>query len=338
MNFDKNILKQAYDEEVRFFGIGPGATNRIKQFVDQVSEIIGTGIQLTPQQLSLVMTQMNMFTTRDIVAYCLQSYYDQSQEDEQGRLDTLYDSLYTSGIERTAAYFDDARCKPTYNPSYSILEYIETVLFRCFSNYTIPKGYKAKDIYRLFIRFGCIFNPRSNIIVHLFNNLSNGYYLRSINLDSENEEPRYIDRNIFTGQKKVVHFKSKMNSKITTAVSDNLEVFMMDIDYGNIYTLDARPYAFMLPTLFYMRDHNSSDYEGTKTIIMRRQEEQRQEEERRRRSMDWYGVDNPARQGGARKKSKKNKNIKNKSKSKRYGRKSKSRFLRRSIERTSRRK
>ena len=341
MNFDKNILKQAYDEEVRFFGIGPGATNRIKQFVDQVSEMIGTGIQLTPQQLSLVMTQMNMFTTRDIVAYCLQSYYDQSQEDEQGQLegqedkgnvnDTLYDSLYTSGIERTAAYFDDARCKPTYNPSYSILEYIETVLFRCFSNYTIPKGYKAKNIYRLFIRFGCIFNPRSNIIVHLFNNLSNGYYLRSINLDSENEEPRYIDRNIFTGQKNVVHFKTKMNSKITTAFSDNLEVFMMDIDYGNIYTLDARPYAFMLPTLFYMRDHNSSDYEGTKMMIMRRQEEQRQEE-----SADWYGTSNYARQGGARKKSKKNKNIKNKNKSKRYGRKSKSHVLRRSIKRPSR--
>jgi hypothetical protein len=339
MNFDKNILEQAYDEEVRFFGIGPGATNRIKQFVDQVSEMIGTGIQLTPQQLSLVMTQMNMFTTRDIVAYCLQSYYDQSEEDEQGRLDTLYDSLYTSGIERTAAYFDDARCKPTYNPSYSILEYIETVLFRCFSNYTIPKGYKAKDIYRLFIRFGCIFNPRSNIIVHLFNNLSNGYYLRSINLDSENEEPRYIDRNIFTGQKKVVHFKSKMNSKITTAVSDNLEVFMMDIDYGNIYTLDARPYAFMLPTLFYMRDHNSSDYEGTKMMIMRRQEEQRQEKKRQEYSdMDWYGMGNYARQGGARKKSKKYKNMQHKNKSNRYGRKSKSRVIRRSIKRTSRRK
>jgi hypothetical protein len=113
---------------------------------------------------------------------------------------------------------------------------------------------------------------------------------------------------------------------------------MMDIDYGNIYTLDARPYAFMLPTLFYMRDHNSSDYEGTKTIIMRRQEEQRQEEERRRRSMDWYGVDNPARQGGARKKSKKNKNMQHKNKSNRYGRKSKSRVIRRSIKRTSRRK
>jgi len=123
-----------------------------------------------------------------------------------------------------------------------------------------------------------------------------------------------------------------MNSKITTAVSDNLEVFMMDIDYGNIYTLDARPYAFMLPTLFYMRDHNSSDYEGTKTMIMRRQEEQRQESS----DMDWYGTSNYARQGGARKKSKKNKNIKNKSKSNRYGRKSKSRVIRRSIKRPSR--
>jgi hypothetical protein len=130
-----------------------------------------------------------------------------------------------------------------------------------------------------------------------------------------------------------------MNSKITTAVSDNLEVFMMDIDYGNIYTLDARPYAFMLPTLFYMRDHNSSDYEGTKMMIMRRQEEQRQEKKRQEYSdMDWYGMGNYARQGGARKKSKKYKNMQHKNKSNRYGRKSKSRVIRRSIKRTSRRK
>ena len=279
LRFDKNTLKQAYDEELRDFGIGPNAPNRIKQLLDQVSEMIGEGqgkIQLTQNQLLSVINQMNMLTTADIVAYCLQSYYDQDQ---------LEESLYSSGIERTIAYFNDAPCEPAHKEEEDKVDYIETVLFRCFSNYMIKKGYRAKDIYRYMIRFGCIFNPRSNIIVQLFNNLSNRYYLRSANLE-EGSEYGYTDRNMFTGQRKLVNVSSRMYSQITTSSFENVsgQPFILTIDYGNIATLDARPYAYVLQALFYMRDNRVGDYEGTKMRLMRedvqrqRRQQQKQEE------------------------------------------------------------
>ena len=277
LRFDKNDLKQAYEEELSYFRIGPNAPNRIKQLLDQVSEIIGEGQnQLTQKQLSSVINQTNMLTTADIVAYCLQIYYDQDQVDE---------SLYSSGIERTTAYFNDTPCEPANNEEQSKVNYIETVLFRCFSNYMIKKGYRAKDIYRYMIRFGCIFNPRSNIIVQLFNNLSNRYYLRSANLE-EGSQYGYTDRNMFTGERKLVNVSSRMYSQITTSSFENVsgQPFMLTIDYGNLDRLDARPYAYVLQALFYMRDNRVSDYEGTKMRLMqediqRQQRQQRQQQE-----------------------------------------------------------
>ena len=275
LRFDKNTLKQAYEEELSYFRIGPNAPNRIKQLLDQVSEIIGEEgqNQLTQKQLSSVINQTNMLTTADIVAYCLQSYYDQDQTDE---------SLYSSGIERTTAYFNDTPCEPAHIEEEDKVDYIEMVLFRCFSNYMIKKGYRAKDIYRYMIRFGCIFNPRSNIIVQLFNNLSNRYYLRSANLE-EGSEYGYTDRNMFTGERKLVNVSSRMYSQITTSSFENVsgQPFMLTIDYGNITTLDARPYAYVLQALFYMRDNRVSNYEGTKMRIMREdiQRQQRQQQE-----------------------------------------------------------
>ena len=321
LRFDKNTLKQAYEEELSYFRIGPNAPNRIKQLLDQVSEIIGEEgqNQLTQKQLSSVINQTNMLTTADIVAYCLQSYYDQDQTDE---------SLYSSGIERTTAYFNDTPCEPAHIEEEDKVDYIEMVLFRCFSNYMIKKGYRAKDIYRYMIRFGCIFNPRSNIIVQLFNNLSNRYYLRSANLE-EGSEYGYTDRNMFTGERKLVNVSSRMYSQITTSSFENVsgQPFMLTIDYGNITTLDARPYAYVLQALFYMRDNRVSNYEGTKMRIMREdiQRQQRQQQEIQEELDRWLeartqGFLQAGGNGGGgsnkRRKSKKNININMKNKNK----------------------
>jgi len=320
LRFDKNDLEEAYKEELQYFRIGPGATNRIKQLVDQVSEIIGEGQnQLKPEQLSSVINQMNMLTTADIVAYCLQSYYDQ---------DEVKESLYSSGIERTTAYFNNTPCEPANNEEQSKVDYIETVLFRCFSNYMIKKGYRAKDIYRYMIRFGCIFNPRSNIIVQLFNNLSNRYYLQSANLE-QGSQYGYTDRNMFTGERKLVNVSSRMYSQISQITTDTFEnvsgqPFILTIDYGNIDTLDARPYAYVLSTLFYMRDNRLGDYDGTKRMLIeqdlkRRQEMERQRQERVNRWMESRMQLGTQGGGNKRRKSKKNVNInmtnKNKNKS-----------------------
>jgi hypothetical protein len=279
MQFDKDILKQAYEEELRHFGIRSNGTNRVKQLLDQIDKMTGQGRNpLTQEQLLSVIAQTNMFTTADIVAYCLQSYYDQGGEDE------VSESLYSSGIERTSAYFDDAPCLPAHSDEVNKVEYIENVLFKCFSSYMIKKGYRARDIYRYMIRFGCILNPRSNIFVLLFNNLSNRYYLRSPNLD-EGSEHGFTDRNMFTGQRNVVNLSSKMYSQITTSSFQNVtgQPFMLTIDYGNIITLDAHPYAYILQTLFYMRDNNVSEYEGTKIRIIQEEDlERRRQEERQR--------------------------------------------------------
>jgi hypothetical protein len=334
LRFDKNTLKQAYEEELSYFRIGPNAPNRIKQLLDQVSEIIGEGQnQLTQKQLSSVINQTNMLTTADIVAYCLQSYYDQDQIDE---------SLYSSGIERTTAYFNDTPCEPAHIEEEDKVDYIETVLFRCFSNYMIKKGYRAKDIYRYMIRFGCIFNPRSNIIVQLFNNLSNRYYLRSANLE-EGSEYGYTDRNMFTGERKLVNVSSRMYSQITTSSFQNVsgQPFMLTIDYGNITTLDARPYAYVLQALFYMRDNRVSNYEGTKMRLMqediqrrqRQQQEIQQQRQQKQQELDrWLeartqGFLQAGGNGGGnikRRKSRKNVNINMKNKNK-----NKSRYRRR---------
>ena len=273
MQFDKDILKQAYEEELRHFGIRSNGTNAIKQLLDQ----IGSSTPVTQKQ---VIDRMNMFTTTDIVAYCLQSYYDQREREHDEEFD-INESLYSSGIERTSAYFDDTPCLPAYSDEVTKVDYIENVLFKCFSHYMITKGYRARDIYSYMIRFGCILNPRSNIFVLLFNNLSNDYFLRSPNLD-EGSEYGYTDRNMFTGQRKVVNLSSKMYSQITRSSYYNVtgQPFILTIDYGNIITLDARPYAYILQALFYMRDNNVSDYEGTKIRIIQEAEEEEAEVQR----------------------------------------------------------
>jgi hypothetical protein len=284
MQFDKDILKQAYQEELRHFGIRSNGTNAIKQLLDQIDEMTGQGRNpLTNEQLLSVIAQTNMFTTADIVAYCLQSYFDQGGKDE------VSESLYSSGIERTSAYFDDTPCLPPHSDEVPKVDYIEKVLFKCFSSYMINKGYReVMDIYRYMIRFGCILNPRSNIIVLLFNNLSNDYYLRSANLD-EGSEYGYTDQNMFTGE--LINLSSRMQSQITTSSFFNVagQPFMLTIDYGNIITLDARPYAVVLQALFYMRDKRVNDYEGTKIRIIqgdieREQQEEEKEAERRRQA------------------------------------------------------
>jgi len=328
MEFNKDLFKQVFDEECRRHLIRQGGVNRVKTLLEDVDRMSMRGdTQLTAKQQQIVINKMNELTTDDTYIYCLQSYYDLSPEEAT-------ESFYSSGIERTAAYFNQTGCEPSYSGE-GKQEYIETVLFPCFSAFFTSKETKPNDIYRFFIRFGCIFNPRANIIVLLFNILSNNeYFLRSGNLD-EGSEYGYTDQNIFSEQGfSDVNFKSRMMLQITTSSFSNVagQPFMMNIDYGSIITLDGRPYAFVLPTLFYMRDHNVNDYEGTKTMIMRRQEEVEGE------STDWYGMGNYARQGGGRKKSKKNKKMQHKNKSNLYGRKSKSRILRRSNKRTSRRK
>lgn len=328
MEFNKDLFKQVFDEECRRHLIREGGVNRVKTLLEDVDRMSRRGdAQLTAKQQEIIINKMNELTTDDTYIYCLQSYYDLSPEE-------VTESFYSSGIERTAAYFNKTGCEPAYLGE-GKQEYIETVLFPCFSTFFTSKGTKPNDIYRFFIRFGCIFNPRANIIVLLFNILSNNeYFLRSGNLD-EGSEYGYTDQNIFSEQEfSDVIFKSRMLLQITTSSFTNVagQPFMMNIDYGSIITLDGRPYAFVLPTLFYMRDHNVNDYEGTKTMIMRRQKEIKEE------STDWYGMSNYARQGGARKKSKKYKKMQHKNKSNRYRRKSKSRIFRRSIKRTSRRK
>lgn len=323
LRFNRDVLKQVYDEELREFRIGLNAMNRIKQLLDQVDEMTGQGQkQLTQKQLLSVINQMNMFTTADIVAYCLQSYYDQGGEDE------VSESLYSSGIERTTAYFNDTPCEPAHKEEEDKVDYIETVLFRCFSYYMIKKGYRAKDIYRYMIRFGCILNPRSNIVVQLFNNLSNRYYLRSANLE-EGSEYGYTDRNMFTGQGKVVNLSSAMHSQITTSSFQNVsgQPFMLTIDYGNVTTLDTHPYAYVLQTLFYMRDNRMNDYQQIKSRIIREVNEQRQEIQRRQQQKQeeldrWLTMRTEGyigSQGGRRIKSKKN-NIKMKHKNKSHRR------------------
>ena len=280
MQFNKDILKQAYQEELRHFRIRSNGTNAIKQLLDRIDDMTRQGHnQLTKEQLLSVIAQTNMFTTADIVAYCLQTYYDQRErEREHDEEFDINESLYSSGIERTNAYFDDAPCLPPYSHEVPKVDYIEKVLFQYFSSYMIKMGYRELvEIYRYMIRFGCILNPRSNIIVLLFNNLSNNYFLQSPNLD-EGSEYGYTDRNMFTGQRKVVNLSSKMYSQITRSSYQNVTgqpLFILTIDYGNIITLDARPYAYVLQALFYMRDNNVRDYEGTKIRIIQQEETDR---------------------------------------------------------------
>lgn len=280
--FDKNTLKRVYDEEIAHFHIAPSATNRLKTFIND--ERIFGGSQITQQQLVSVVHQMNMFTTADIVTYCLQIYYDQAVEAAGGvgySQDELEESLYSSGIERTCAYFNGTECSPTYSDE-TKKYYIETVLFRCFSNYMITKGYRAVDVYRFFIRFACIFNPRNSIVVQLFNNLSNGsFYLRSGNLD-EGSQFGFTDRNEFTGIGKNFDFTSIMYSQITSRSFYNVggQPFMLTIGYGNLDRLDARPYAHVLPTLFYMRDNRVNEFQATKMRIIQKLAQQKEHEAR----------------------------------------------------------
>ena len=306
MQFDKDILTRVYQEELNYFGIGPNGTNRIKQLLDQVNDMMGEGQNpLTQEQLLSVIAQTNMFTTADIVAYCLQSYYDQRDEFD------INESLYSSGIERTNAYFDDAPCLPPYSHEVPKVDYIENVLFKCFSSYMIKKGYRATDIYRYMIRFGCIFNPRSNIVVSLFNNLSTRY-LRGA---EEGNEYGFTGGNMFTGKGNVVNLSSRMYLQITTSSFYNDvsgQPFMVTIDYGNIKKLNARPYAVILQALFYMRDNNVNDYERIVFDLAERRQQLRQEqvmnEWLKSRSRSLFGN-----QGGGRErriKSKKNKKVK----------------------------
>jgi len=335
--FNKNTLKEVYDEEISRFKISPGANNRIKQFLEQdIMRMTNDGRdQLTQQQLLWAVNIMNTFTSADIVTYCLQLYYDGEEGDAS-------ESLYSSGIERTSAYFDTIQCEPPH-PTYvgeSKPEYIETVMFRCFSKYIINKGYRARDIYRFMIRFGCIFNAMSsvNIIRQVFTLLSkNDYYLRSGNLD-EGSEHGYTDRNIFTGNGKIINLTSSLYSQITDRSYTDVggQPFLLTIDYGNLDRLDAHPYAYVLPTLFYMRDNRVNDYEGTKRIVIReylerRQEERRLQEERQQQqhyAKEWMksrmqlgtqgGGGGRVRVRAIKIKSKKNKRMINKNKSNRY--------------------
>ena len=280
ISFNKTILKEVFDEEIVRFRIGPGASNRLKQLLDYIDNMLENG-QLTQQQLLWIINQINFSTSADIVAYCLQSYYDENDINE---------SLYSSGIERTAAYFNDIPCEPTHptHPNETKAEYIESVLFRCFSNYMIKKGYRAKDIYRCMIRFGCIYNPRSNAIVKLFNNLSNGYFLRSANLD-QGSEYGFTDRNMFSGQGNAINFSSSIVSQITSSSFTDVggQPFLLTIDYGNLNRLDARPYAYILPTLFYMRDHRVNDFQGVKLRIMREQQDEKRRMQQQQNLEKW---------------------------------------------------
>jgi hypothetical protein len=279
LRFNKDTLKEVYHEEITHFKISPGANNRIKEFLEQyIMRMTNDGRnQLTQPQILWTMNYMNTFTSADIVAYCLQLYYDGDEGDAS-------ESLYSSGIERTSAYFDTIQCEPPH-PTYvgeSKPEYIETVMFRCFSKYIINKGYRARDIYRFMIRFGCISNAMSsvNIIRQVFTLLSkNDYYLRSGNLD-EGSEHGYADRNIFTGNGKIINLTSSLYSQITDRSYTDVggQPFLLTIDYGNLDRLDAHPYAYVLPTLFYMRDNRVNDYEETKRIVIQEDLEQRQEE------------------------------------------------------------
>jgi hypothetical protein len=121
-----------------------------------------------------------------------------------------------------------------------------------------------------------------NIIMQVFTLLSNNdYYLRSGNLD-EGSEHGHADRNLFTGSGKIINFTSSSYSQITSRSFINVrgQPFLLTIDYGNLDRLDARPYAYVLQALFYMRDNRVSDYEGTKMRLMQEdiQRQQRQQE------------------------------------------------------------
>ena len=73
-----------------------------------------------------------------------------------------------------------------------------------------------------------------------------------------------------------------MFSQITTSSFENVsgQPFMLTINYGNLATLDSHPYAYILPTLFYMRDNRINDYEGTKRrVIQERQQMERQRQQ-----------------------------------------------------------
>ena len=278
ISFNQTILKEVFDEEIVRFKIGPGAPNRLKQLLDYIDNLENG--QLTKQQLLWIINQINFSTSADIVAYCLQNYYDENDINE---------SLYSSGIERTAAYFNDIPCEPTHptHPNETKAEYIESVLFRCFSNYMIKKGYRAKDIYRCMIRFGCIYNPRSNAIVKLFNNLSSGYFLRSANLD-QGSEYEFTDRNMFSGQGNAIKFTSNIVSQITSSSFTDVggQPFLLTIDYGNLDRLDARPYAYILPTLFYMRDHRVNDFQGVKLRIIREQQDEKRRMQQQQQNLE----------------------------------------------------
>jgi hypothetical protein len=311
LRFDKDTLKEVYDEEIRRFGIGPGARNRLQQFLEvDLMRITNDGrTQLTQEQLLPLIHQMNTFTTADIVAYCLQLYYNDNDVTE---------SLYSSGIERTTAYFDTVRCEPSHPtyPGESKPEYIETVLFNCFSKYITKKGYRARDIYRFIIRFGCIFNVLSsiNIVIRAFTLLSNNnFFLQS------GESGTDSDRNVFTGSGKTVILTSNLYSQIVSSSLDSVSgPFLLKVNYGNLDRLDARPYAYVLSTLFYMRDNRVNDYEGTRLRIMQEADQARQKQRQKQQDlekwMEWRMNSMHGTQGGKkgiRIKSKKNKKTKN---------------------------
>lgn len=332
LKFDPKTLKEVYDEEIRHFGIRENGMNRVKRLFNYVDTIIGNGQnQLTEEQLLAVIHETNILTSADVVTFCLQSYYDPPENE-------VTESLYSSGIERTVALFDSIPCEPSHptHEGETKAEYIDNVMFPCFLKYMMPKKYEPKDVYRCIIRFGCMFNPRSNVIVKLFNNLSNGYLLQSVNLE-EGSEHGFGDRNEFTGEGNIIKFSSKNYSQITNPSAFSHvggQHFMLTIDYGNIMKLDARPFAYILPTLLSMaQTPNTSDYEGTKRrviqednerrqIIEQQREQQRQEllrrqQERQAELNQWLrarteGFLLPG--GSKKRKSKKNKKMKHKNK------------------------
>ena len=135
---------------------------------------------------------------------------------------------------------------------------------------------------------------------------------------------------MFTGERKLVNVSSRMYSQITTSSYENVsgQPFILTIDYGNITTLDARPYAYVLQTLFYMRDNRVVDYEGTKMRLM--QEDIQRQQKQKEYVYRWMESRMQlVTQGGGRRKSKKNIiiNMKNKNKNK-------SRYRRRGQRRT----
>ena len=104
--------------------------------------------------------------------------------------------------------------------------------------------------------------------------------------------------------------------------------------------LDARPYAYILPTLLYMSTNRVGDYEGIKRRVMQEGVEQRQKIQQRQQEIQQRQQEKQAELGrwleartqgflqagggSGKRKSKKNRKTKHKNKSRRRGRKAKS--------------